>query len=504
MSKQQTQDWRRRIEAFLEADPGREITEDGELLFDLRHTRFRLEDAHGKLLLHLWSPQRNWVRRVVGLAEEGPERLVVEVERFGHTRPGKLVVATPRRRPGLGDRATARRQYAAWLRRLLEREFPRARLEGLTTAADLKRSFSGLATRARLGEGGRWWAVLGINAGEAAAAIDTLLTFGLLWLDWNRRRFPERAWAGLRMFLPSGRAPAVAARLAGLDPTRARVELFATNEEEFSCVALDPHDLGNLDTHLAHARQAEAILAAESSAVERVRALAPEAIEAVVPAGRNELALRFRGLEFARSASGQVSFGLGGEEEPLRRDNFSSLVKLVERLARERVAGGPARSPLYRAQPERWLESLVRAHPQSLDPRLDPDRLYRQVPALAAGERGLPDLLGVTHEGQLVVIELKASEDIHLPLQGLDYWLRVRWHHRRGELAAAGYFPGINLRPDPPELLLVSPALQFHPATDTVCRYLAPEVRVTLVGLNEDWRRGLKVVFRRRPGSLEA
>jgi hypothetical protein len=35
------------------------------------------------------------------------------------------------------------------------------------------------------------------------------------------------------------------------------------------------------------------------------------------------------------------------------------------------------------------------------------------------------DVLAVTREGRLAVLELKAEKDIHLPLQGLDYWSRV-------------------------------------------------------------------------------
>jgi len=496
---------RTRLEVFLGADPRREITEDGELLFELRDTHYRLEEAHGKLLLHLWSPERNWVRRVVGIAEETPDRLVVEVERFGQSRPGELVVAAPRRRvTGDRGRAAARRKYSAWLRRLLAREFPRARLEGVSTGADLTRSFSGVYTRARLVEGNRWWAVLGMNAGEAAAAADGLLTYALVWLDWNRRRYPERVWAGLRLFLPHGRFQMTAARLGFLRRPEAATELYATDEEESSCVRVDERNLGNLDTHLAPARRAEEILAAESSAVERIRALAPEAIEVVPSAGRNQLGVRFRGLEFARSVGGQVRFGVGREEQPLAPKNFARLAALVKRLDRERTAAGPPRSPYYRWQPERWLESLVRTGPGVIDPRLVPEPLYSQVPAFAGGERGVVDLLGVTRDGQLVVIELKASSDIHLLLQGLDYWLRVRWHHQRGELASNGYFPGVDLKPDPPELLLVSPALQFHPVTETCAAYLLPEVRVTLLGFNEDWRRGLKVVFRRGSGAAGA
>ena len=65
---------------------------------------------------------------------------------------------------------------------------------------------------------------------------------------------------------------------------------------------------------------------------------------------------------------------------------------------------------------------------------------YSQVPAFSASDRAMLDVLTVTHEGRLAVVELKADEDIHLPLQGLDYWSRVEWHHSRGEFPRFGYF----------------------------------------------------------------
>ncbi|MGH9788553.1 MAG: hypothetical protein ACRD4U_07625 [Candidatus Acidiferrales bacterium] len=500
MAESTLESLRARIESFLSADPAREITEDGELLFELRRTEFRLEENRGRLLLHLWSPERNWVRRVVDIAEETSERLVVEVERFGGRRPGKLVVAAPRRRaPSERERAAARRQFSAWFRRLLERQFPRARLEALSTAADLKRSFSGLYTRALLVEaGGRdWWAVMGASGGEDSATADGLLTYALIWLDWNRRRYPERVWAGLRLFLPAGRAATTANRLAILGATL-KNELYEVDEDESTCARLDPRDFGNLDTYLDPARRADSLLAAVGETLERIRALAPGAIEAVVPAARDWVAVRFRGIEFARLKPGEATFGLGRAQRPLTDRNFRALAALLKRLERERCADASSKGALQRAQPERWLEALVAAAPHKIDPRLSPERLLRQVPAVSAGERGVADLLGATRDGQLVLLELKASANIHLPLQGLDYWLRVRWHQQRSEFPRRGYFPGLALRPDPPELLLVAPELQFHPSTETLAGYLAPAVPVTRVGINEDWRRELRVVSRRR------
>jgi hypothetical protein len=113
------------------------------------------------------------------------------------------------------------------------------------------------------------------------------------------------------------------------------------------------------------------------------------------------------------------------------------------------------------------------------------------------------DLLAATRDGQLAVIELKADEDIHLPLQGLDYWSRVKWHHDREEFHRFGYFVSPEgkprpLSPEPPLLMLAAPALHIHPATDTILRYLSPEVDWNLIAVDERWREQVKVVFRKR------
>jgi hypothetical protein len=142
-------------------------------------------------------------------------------------------------------------------------------------------------------------------------------------------------------------------------------------------------------------------------------------------------------------------------------------------------------------------------------PRLDPAHVYAQVPAIAgASDRGLLDLLGVTADGRLAVIELKADDDLHFALQGLDYWIRVRHHHLQaadamtgmGEFQRHGYFRGVELSPQPPRLYLVAPALHIHPATETVLRYLSPRVEWHLLALDERWRQQIRVVWRKQGG----
>jgi hypothetical protein len=142
------------------------------------------------------------------------------------------------------------------------------------------------------------------------------------------------------------------------------------------------------------------------------------------------------------------------------------------------------------------MESQARAQIDIIDASLTREPLYGQVPAFAGGERGIMDLLAVDYAGRLAVVELKASADLHLPLQALDYWIRVKWHLGRGEFGANGYFPGIALRQEEPRLILVSPSLEFHATTETILDYFAPHIEMERVGLAVEWRQGLEIMFR--------
>jgi hypothetical protein len=188
----------------------------------------------------------------------------------------------------------------------------------------------------------------------------------------------------------------------------------------------------------------------------------------------------------------------------LNEETESLLRELVAELFRARRADGPRNHPLWRLRPERWLESLVLRDVAAVESSLDLANVYSQVPAFSASDRAMIDALAATREGRLTVIELKADEDIHLPLQGLDYWARVAWHHERGEFQRYGYFAGRELSPLTPRLMLIAPALHIHPATDTLLKYLSPEIDWELAGVDEHWRDGPKVVFRKRSAMAAA
>jgi hypothetical protein len=183
---------------------------------------------------------------------------------------------------------------------------------------------------------------------------------------------------------------------------------------------------------------------------------------------------------------------------------------LLDRLFRSRRPDGAHTDPLFRMQPERWLEAELRAGIDELLPGLRKDLLYTQVPAMSTGDRGMLDLLTLDRNGRLVVIELKADEDLHLPMQALDYWIRVRALNADrqpgvgGRMLSAferqGYFGGVEVSELAPKLLLVGPALRIHPANEPVLRYFSPQVEWELMAVSEHWRRELRVVFRKRSG----
>jgi hypothetical protein len=190
-------------------------------------------------------------------------------------------------------------------------------------------------------------------------------------------------------------------------------------------------------------------------------------------------------------------YGLGDRQDPLTPEKWPALEALVKKLETHRhPLASDTRDRLYRAQPERWLETMVAAEPGRIDARLDPRHIYAQVPAFSSGDRGMIDLLGVTRDGRLAVLELKASEDIHLAMQAVDYWLRVRFHQQQDDFRRYGYFPEVLLNAKPPLLYLVAPGFRFHPSIDIVLRYLSPEIEIARIALAENWRRGLRVVFR--------
>jgi hypothetical protein len=309
----------------------------------------------------------------------------------------------------------------------------------------------------------------------------------------------------LRLYLPPQSSTAVQIRLGHLNHQLARFQLFEFDERDESLAEIDCSDTGNIETRLVRCPDAAQARARFSASIQRILAIVPQAEVAVLSPA--EVAFRLHGLEFARvraaNAPGsfrideELAFGAAGFQErfsPEKQEIFEHFVKTVSST---RTLSGDHRDPLWRMYPERWLESLVFDNVSAIDSRLNPAHVYSQVPAFSASDRAMIDVLTSTREGRLAVLELKADEDINLPLQGLDYWARVRWHHSRSEFPQFGYFPGVQLSDRPPLLFLVAPSLRVHPALDTILRYFSREIEWMLVGVDERWREGIRVIYRK-------
>ncbi len=479
--------------AALVASGAVEVRENGVRLASLSDFQYEVRAQGSGTLLHLWSEGRTLARRVLRIAQQSPSLLLLEVERFGRSKPDRLEFTSGIARPSA---QLTREKFRERFAELLHGQFPDEEIISLSTSADLEHSLSTRYTRGLMRSHGAHWAVLAAAPGENAAAIDDMLTFGLIWLNHVQGRPKIGRMAGLRLFLPEGTGKLVAHRVDALTPSTT-VEFYELSIATGRARRVDAKELGNVVTWLTARREVEGILAEAAPQIEPVRRMAPEAITSNVVPGLREVALRFRGAEFARWHNGAVLFGLGDHRRLLTNETRPMLAQLIIKLvARRHPAATDTSHALYRMQAERWLEAQVFADPARVDARLDPRFLYTQVPAFSAGDRGIVDLLGVTRDGRLAILELKANEDIHLVMQAADYWLRVRWHQQQDDIRRYGYFPGVELRPEPPLLFLVAPAIRFHPATSVVLGHLSREIEVARVGLAENWRKGLRVALR--------
>jgi len=497
----------RTLEQFLAGARDAIIVEDGARIFDLAESRYSISGEHNKCLLHVWSAERNVVRRVLE-AEVKNETLRLAVQRLGQAKPTKLEICREHDRRTSTAKRVARLAYQRVLERALKHRFSGMKASPLCTTMDLERSFGPIYSRGLLRQGQSSFAVLGVNEQETQASIDAALTFGVLWLDTCRENLAGKSVVeGLKLFLPAGSSGLTRERMAHLNRHAAKWHLYEFEERDDNLKEFDIADCGNVATRLVQFPNETAAKERFGDAIVQIRMIMPEAeIAALSPA---EIAFRCHGLEFARArlahepgsvrSATEIVFGLRSEETVLGPANLGRFTALVRSIGEVRHPEGPRDHPLWRMHPERWLESLVVKNIAPLEERLDARCLYSQVPAFSASDRAMIDVLAVTRDGQLAVIELKADEDIHLPLQGLDYWARVAWHHARDEFQRFGYFPGRELSAERPLLFLVAPALHVHPTTDTLLRYISPEIKWELLGIDERWREGVRVVFRKRP-----
>jgi len=280
----------RTVQDYLSEAAGAIVLEDGAVAFDLGQSKYSISGEYNKCLLHLWSAERNTVRRVLD-AEVKNGTLRLAVQRLGQTRPTKLEICREHDRRTPSARRVARASYEQKLRRTLDRHFSGFAVTRLTSGVDLEKSFGPIYARGVLRKGQSAFAVLGVNASETQASIDASLTFAILWLDVCRHSQPGKFLVeGLHLFVPQGCSALVRERMANLNRAAAKWRLFELDERDDSPVEIDCTDRGNVATRLLHAPNEAAALERFAESITRIRTLLPNCEVALLSAA--EIAFR--------------------------------------------------------------------------------------------------------------------------------------------------------------------------------------------------------------------
>ena len=79
------------LEEFLGGSRHAVVLDDGAVVFDLLESKYSISGEYNKCVLHLWSTERNAVRRVMD-AEVRNGNLRLMVQRLGQARPSKLEI----------------------------------------------------------------------------------------------------------------------------------------------------------------------------------------------------------------------------------------------------------------------------------------------------------------------------------------------------------------------------------------------------------------------------
>jgi hypothetical protein len=472
------------LERFIAAAAQPAMLDPGEEPLPLVADQWSLSQWNGRLVLQAWDRERNLVRKILALKDQSRSRIILIAERFPKSEAELQIadLAAPEGREL--ERRTSRQAFRERFYLMLSREFPDWRIEEVSSEPNLEHSLTPSYARAFLKQGAHGVAVMGAAPGTSP---DGVTTFGIIWLDYLRRREKSLALGRLILFVPLGHEREVVFRASCIDPAAVSCQVFAFDEKD-RAGAIDFTDAGNVESTLPPCRRptspnTEPYPFPDHPEIDRIEQ------------ADGAISFQIRGLEFGRATAGKLTCGISRR----KRASLETVMAMGREIARVRTPDATDRQhPLYSLNPEGWLESQVRAHPEAIDASLRSVPLYGQVPIFNAVERGVIDLLGIDHTGRLAVIELKATADLHLPFQALDYWLRVRKHLVAGDFERLGYFAGHLVSRELPRILLVAPALEFHSTTETILSAFAPEIDVTCIGLAAGWRSELRVMFRHR------
>ena len=542
----------RKLAEFANSQPEWFISQDGRTPLEINRNEFDFSAAHGRLIFTSWTQQgsRTWrvnewshaddklvlhasrrmgaevttielvprasaralvatitaarqlrCERIAELAAEALADRVLGVEENYET---KMYVSNPE-----DVKSAARVDITKTLAKSKQlhppyTQHPAIKIERATLSPGMRRDQPGRYARIILRSPLERIAATAIVAQSDPRNVDSLFSSALLWFV-RLQSTPKRPPIS-RLFIIVEKNILDAARQRYVllrDALRERIELWQVDDNWESIEPTTPWER----RYLWRKKLPRFPPVMDTPKTDRVNDLvrfAPQAIDVV--ATRHGHTLRYHGLPFARvrrvMEREHVWFGIEGSPRRLlgaaQQREFTKLLHDLQTYRDEHCRD--RRHWYYRSAGEAWLESLLRRDISKLDPGLIIAPLHAQFrtsPGGPAGPRPI-DLLALRHDGRLAVIELKVNEDREHIFQGVDYWRRVEAHRRRGHIDAAKLFGSREISDESPLVYLVAPALRFHPSFLSLARTIAPDIEIYRFVVNEDWRRGVRVVRRDR------
>src|SRR5271157_4121536 len=231
-----------------------EIRENGGRVSSSTPLAWEVRGAPAKPLLHLWSENCNVTRRVLAITDQSDNRLLLAVECFGRVKPQRLeIVRLDYHRDAKG---LSREEFCEQLRRILAEKFPDETVEKLSIAPDLEHSLSRVYARGISRKGGVRCAFLAVPEGETPDAIESSLTFALLWLERTRQTEGHGNVSFLRLILPEGKSGLLVHQLCALHP-RLAIQIYELISLQEGVELVDPYSDGNVNSLLAPRKELE-------------------------------------------------------------------------------------------------------------------------------------------------------------------------------------------------------------------------------------------------------
>ena len=480
------------------------MTSDGRSPLNINLDEFEFSVQHNRLMFSCWTEagSRSW--RVTSWKCIYGKLLMKVTWRMGAEATTIELIPRASARAIVASIAAARQERCEKLARLLSAFVADSKVENVKLSPGMRRDQPGRYARLTLRLPHERIAATGTVAQSDVRNVDALFSSALLWfqrlLESPKRPLIQR----LLIVVEHGILEATRQRHVLLrDSLRDRIELLEIDDEWSEVISVSR--VGRRQLWRKRLTRFPPVSRPETKdRAHEILAYAPDAIDVV--ASRHGQTLRFHGLPFARVRTvmnqDRIWFGIeGSRRRPLdrfHRQDWAKLFRDLETYRNERCRD--RRHWFYRASGEAWLESILRRDISKLDPGLIVAPLHAQFRTSHGGPTGARpiDLLALRHDGRLVVIELKVTEDREHVFQGVDYWRRVEAHRRRGHIAAAQLFGDRELSDESPLVYLVAPTLRFHPSFHSLARTIAPDIEIYRFDINEDWRKGVRVVRRER------